>query len=79
MAEKDTYDADKQLSKKLKGGVIMDVTSPEQAKICLLYTSPQDRQSSFAPKSVRKRPKDHQYVCQRNDDASDIGLSLIHI
>ena len=34
---------------------------------------PQDRQSSFAPKIVRKRPKDHQYVCQRNDDASDIG------
>lgn len=33
MAEKDKYDADKQLSKKLKGGVIMDVTSPEQAKI----------------------------------------------
>lgn len=33
MAEKDKYDADKQLSKKLKGGVIMDVTSPEQAKV----------------------------------------------
>lgn len=33
MAEKDKYDANKQLSKKLKGGVIMDVTSPEQAKI----------------------------------------------
>lgn len=33
MAEKDKYDADKQLSKKLKGGVIMDITSPEQAKI----------------------------------------------
>ena len=33
MAEKDKYDADKQLSKKLKSGGIMDVTSPEQAKI----------------------------------------------
>ena len=33
MVDKNKHDADKQISKKLKGGVIMDVTSPEQAKI----------------------------------------------
>lgn len=33
MTGKDKYDADKQVVKKLKGGVIMDVTNPEQAKI----------------------------------------------
>ena len=33
------YKLNKELAQMLKGGVIMDVTTPEQAKICLLYTS----------------------------------------
>ena len=33
------YELNKELAQMLKGGVIMDVTTPEQAKICLLYTS----------------------------------------
>ena len=31
------------LAKMLAGGVIMDVTNAEQARICLLYTSPSPR------------------------------------
>ena len=33
------------LAEMLKGGVIMDVVTADQAKICLLYTSPSPRDS----------------------------------
>ena len=37
--ENSRLELNKNLAQMLKGGVIMDVTTPEQAKICLLYTS----------------------------------------
>ena len=39
MTTNSQYELNKGLAQMLKGGVIMDVTTPEQAKICLLYTS----------------------------------------
>ena len=33
------------MAEMLKGGVIMDVVTADQAKICLLYTSPSPRDS----------------------------------
>ena len=35
----DRREANRAFARALKGGVIMDVTTPEQARICLLYTS----------------------------------------
>ena len=42
------------MAEMLKGGVIMDVVTAEQAKICLLYTSPspRDKRQSRMPSSA---------------------------
>ena len=48
MVKKGSFEIKVGLAEMLKGGVIMDVMNAEQAKICLLYTSPSPRDRSLS-------------------------------